>query len=103
VEPGKALRVDLVAMQGFSAALRGAAEGLRSRLSELDAQVGEMVAGWQGEAGGAYGTAWQLWHGGAGEVQLGLSLMARAVGLVGLEFANSESASAAVLRRVGDD
>lgn len=102
MEPGNALRVDLAAMQGFSAALEGAAEGLRSRLSELDAQVGEMLAGWQGGAGGAYGSAWQLWQSGAGEMQLGLSLLARAVGLAGLAFENSESVSAAVVRRVGD-
>ncbi|MBO0866667.1 MAG: WXG100 family type VII secretion target [Mycobacterium sp.] len=102
MEPDNTLRVDPEAMQGFSASLGGAAEGLRSQLAELDAQVGEMLGGWRGGAGGAYGSAWELWHRGAGEVQLGLSLLAKAVGIAGRDFQTNESASAAVLRGVAD-
>jgi WXG100 family type VII secretion target len=101
-EPDKTLRVDPEVMQGFSAALPGAAEGLRSQLADLDAQVGEMSAGWTGKAGGAYGSAWQLWHRGAGEVQLGLAFLAKAVRLAGMEFQQHDTASAAVLRGVDD-
>ena len=53
-----------------------------------------MLAGWQGGAGGAYGQAWDLWHRGAGEVQLGLSTLAKAVGVVGGDFQSQESVSA---------
>jgi len=89
-------------MQGFSASLGGAAEGLRSQLAQLDAQVGEMLGGWRGGAGGAYGSAWELWHRGAGEVQLGLALLAKAVGFAGRDFETNESASVAMLQGVDD-
>jgi WXG100 family type VII secretion target len=97
-----ALRVDPVVMQGFSQSLAGAAEGLRSQLADLDAQVGKMLGGWRGGAGDAYGSAWELWHRGAGEVQLGLSILAKSVGLAGLDYQNNESASATKLRGVDD-
>jgi WXG100 family type VII secretion target len=100
VGPDETLSVDPLLMQGFSASLGGAAQGLRAQLAELDAQVGDMLDGWRGGAGGAYGSAWELWHRGAGEVQLGLSLLAKAVGMVGRNYENNESASAAVLRGV---
>lgn len=57
-----------------------------------------MLGGWRGGAGDAYGSAWELWHRGAGEVQLGLSISAKAVGLAGLDYQDNESASAAKLR-----
>jgi WXG100 family type VII secretion target len=96
------MRVDPEVMAGFSQSLAGAAEGVRAQLSELDAQVGEMLGGWRGGAGAAYGSAWELWHRGAGEVQLGLSVLAKAVGMAGLDYQGNESASAAKLRGVDD-
>jgi hypothetical protein len=44
-------------------------------------------------SGGAYGEAWDSWHRGAAEVQSGLSIMAEAVGAVGVEFDTHENAS----------
>jgi WXG100 family type VII secretion target len=96
------LQVDPQVMQGFSQSLGGAAEGLRSQLAELDTQVGQMLGGWRGGAGDAYGSAWELWHRGAGEVQLGLSILAKAVGMASHDYQNNESASAAKLRGVDD-
>jgi WXG100 family type VII secretion target len=87
------LRVHPEAMRGASQALSGAAKDLHSRLIELDGQVQEMLAGWHGGAGGAYGQAWDLWHRGAAEVQQGLAMLANAVGVVGVDFQNQESAS----------
>jgi WXG100 family type VII secretion target len=94
------LRVHPEAMHGASQALSGAAKDLHSRLIELDGQVQEMLAGWQGGAGGAYGHAWDLWHSGAAEVQQGLALLAKAVGVVGVDFQAQESASTQALRGV---
>jgi WXG100 family type VII secretion target len=94
------LRVHPEAMHGASQALSGAAKDLHSRLIELDGQVQEMLAGWQGGAGGAYGQAWDLWHRGAAEVQQGLALLAKAVGVVGVDFQAQESASTQALRGV---
>ena len=89
----RVLRADPEAMHGVSQALSGAAKDLHSRLIELGSQVRDMLAGWQGGAGGAYGQAWDLWHRGAGEIHLGLSILAKAVGVVGVDFQTQESAS----------
>jgi WXG100 family type VII secretion target len=94
------LRVHPEAMHGASQALSGAAKDLHSRLIELDGQVREMLAGWQGGAGGAYGQAWDLWHRGTAEVQQGLAILAKAVGAVGVDFQNQESDSVQTLSGV---
>jgi WXG100 family type VII secretion target len=94
------LRVNPEVMHGASQALSGAAKDLHTRLIELDGQVREMLAGWRGGSGGAYGRAWDLWDRGAGEVQLGLSMLAKAAGIVGVDFRAQDSVSAQVLRGV---
>jgi len=76
-----------------SQALAGAAKDLRTRLVELDGEVRDMLVGWQGGAGGAYGKVWDLWHKGAGEVQLGLSILAQMVENAGAQFQAQDSAS----------
>ena len=65
------LRVDPLAMRGFSEAVSGRAEDLRNQFAELNGQVGEMLGGWRGISGTAYASAWELWHRGAGEVEVG--------------------------------
>jgi WXG100 family type VII secretion target len=96
------LRVDPAVMQGFAQALSGGAGALRVRLAELDAQVGEMLGDWRGEAGGTYGSAWELWRRGAGEVMAGLSMLAKAVGSAGVDYQVNESVSARALGGIGD-
>ncbi len=96
------LRADPQAMQGISQALSGAATDLESRLNALDGEVREMLAGWHGGAGSAYGKAWDLWHQGAGEVQRGLAILAKAVSAVGVAYQNQESASVHKLRSITD-
>ena len=80
-------------MATASQALAGAAKDLHTRLIELDGEVRDMLAGWQGGAGGAYGKAWDLWHQGAGEVQLGLAILAKMVENAGVQFHAQDSAS----------
>jgi WXG100 family type VII secretion target len=92
------LRVDPQVMQGFAQGLLGAAEALRNQLSELDGQVGEMLGGWHGASGDAYGSAWEKWHRGATEVEQGLSMLAKAVGQAGKGYQQNEAASAQSLR-----
>lgn len=86
-------------MQGFAQALRGGAEDLRNRLAELDTQVGDMLEGWRGRSGDAYGSAWELWHRGAAEVQTGLSILERLVARAGRVYQEGEAAST---RALGD-
>jgi WXG100 family type VII secretion target len=102
VAPDETLHADPAVMQGFAQTLAGGVEALRARLAEFDGQVAAMLAGWRGEAGGAYGSAWELWHRGAGEVILGLSMLAKAVDSASVNYQNNETASAVMLRDVGD-
>ncbi|HEV7580477.1 MAG TPA: WXG100 family type VII secretion target [Mycobacterium sp.] len=94
------LRVDPLVMHGFAQALLGGAENLRSQLAELDGQVGEMLGGWRGASGNAYGSAWEMWHRGATEVELGLSMLAKAVAQAGGGYQQNEAGSAQALRQV---
>jgi len=94
------LKVDPAAMQRFASALSGGAKDLQNRLAELDGQVGELLGGWRGASGGAYASAWELWRRGAGEVQLGLSQLAKAVDDAGVGYQQNEAASARALRGV---
>ena len=88
------LRVQPEAMHTASQALSGAARDLHTRLVELDGQVRELLAGWHGGSGDAYGHAWDLWHRGTGEIQLGLAILAKSVGVTGADFqAQDESAA----------
>ncbi len=80
------LRVQPEAMHSASQALSGAARDLHTKLVELDGQVRELLDGWHGGSGHAYGEAWDLWHRGIGEIQLGLSILAKAVGVTGADF-----------------
>ncbi|HEX5252678.1 MAG TPA: WXG100 family type VII secretion target [Mycobacterium sp.] len=97
------LRVDPVVMQGFAASLGGAAEHLSAQLAQLDDQVGQMLGGWQGASGTAYASAWELWHRGASEVQLGLAMLAHLVGQAGGAYQSTEAGSARAERAVRGD
>ncbi len=95
-----AVRVDPETMRGFAEALSGRAEELRNQFAELNAAVGDMLGGWRGTSGSAYAAAWELWHRGAGEVEVGLSMLARLVGRAGGLHQDNEAASAHALRGV---
>jgi ESAT-6 family protein len=73
---------------------------LRTRLAELDARVNEMLGGWRGASGSAYASAWKLWHRGAGEVEAGLSMLARSVARAGAGYQENETVSAQALRGI---
>lgn len=94
------LRVDPVAMQGHAVSIGGAAEQLMAQLTQLDDQVGQMLGGWQGAAGTAYGSAWELWHQGAREMQLGLALLADLVGQASGAYQSNEAEAAQAERAV---
>ncbi|OBI43217.1 WXG100 family type VII secretion target [Mycobacterium colombiense] len=94
------LRVDPAVMRGAAVALGAAAEQLSAQLSQLDDQVGQMLGGWQGAAGTAYGSTWALWHKGAREVELGLSMLAHLVGRAGGAYQSNEAGSARAERAV---
>ncbi len=92
------LHADPVVMQGFAASVSGAAEHLMGQLAELDDRVGQMLGGWRGASGAAYGSAWELWHQGAREVHVGLSILAHSVARAGGGYQDNEAAAAQALR-----
>jgi WXG100 family type VII secretion target len=94
------LRVDPALLQGCAASLGGAAEDLASELAELDDRVGQTLGGWRGASGTAYGSAWQLWHQGAREVQVGLSMLARLMGHAGAVYQDNEAVATRAERAV---
>lgn len=73
------------------------AEDLLGGLSALDGEVSAMLSGWQGASGGAYELSWQLWHGGASRVHLGLSMMAGLLDASGAGYQHQDESSASVL------
>ncbi|MEE6175524.1 WXG100 family type VII secretion target [Mycobacterium sp. 050134] len=96
----RALHVDPVVTRGFAVSVGGAADHLRAELAQLDDQVGRMLGGWRGASGDAYGSAWELWHHGAREVQAGLATLARLVGEAGDSFDQNEARAAHEMREV---
>jgi WXG100 family type VII secretion target len=94
------LQLQPEAMHVASQALSSAAKELHTQLVELDSQVRELLDGWLGGAGGAYAAVWDSWHRGAGEVQWGLSVLAKAIGVTGVEFQTQEDSSAQALNGV---
>ena len=78
-------------------------EELRNRLADLDDHFGDMLRGRRGasESGeAAYTAAWELWHRGAGEVQVGLSILAKLLAHAATSCHANEVTSAAALRNV---
>ena len=94
------LRVETTVMQEFAVSIGGAAEHLMGQLAELDDQVGQMLGGWRGASGTAYGSAWELLRRGAREVQAGLSILAHLVGQASGVYIQNELAAAQEMREV---
>ncbi|WP_293010335.1 WXG100 family type VII secretion target [Mycobacterium sp.] len=94
------VRVAPEAMSVAAQSLSSAAKDLRARLAELDGHIRDLLDGWQGGAGGAYGEAWNSWHRGAGEVQQGLSTLAKGIGVTGFEFDNLDCTSSQTVNGV---
>ncbi len=94
------MRVDPATIQWFAQALCGAEEDMRNQLAGLDSQVAALLGGWRGASGSAFAAAWELWHRGAGEVEAGLSMLARSVAEAGGVYQENEAASAQALREV---
>lgn len=88
------LHVEPASLHGFAQSVGGGAEDLRHRLAELDGHVTDMLAGWCGAAGSAYTAAWELWHRGAAEVQVGLSILTKLIDRAAADYQDNETASA---------
>lgn len=89
-------------LAGACESLSGASQHLLNELTSLDATVSGMLAGWQGNSGGAYGGAYRQWLDGAHEVESALSIMARLLGEAGKAYAQGDEQSAAGLGSLGN-
>ena len=94
------VRVDPATMQRVARAVNDGAEDLRNRLADLDRTVAALLGGWRGASGSAYAAAWEQWHRGAGEVQAGLSILARSLAKAGAGYQQNETQSARALHEV---
>ena len=94
------LRVDPVAMRRAARSVNDGAEDLQNRLADLDGDVASLLGDWRGASGGAYAAVWEQWRRGAGEVQAGLSILARCLAEAERGYQQSEAQSAQALREV---
>ncbi len=99
---GPVLRGDPVEMARVAGLLSGGADQLHTGLQELDGAVSDTLSGWRGNAGGAFGAAWRLWHEGAGLIHEGLATMAGLLGQAGGEYQRTEESNASELGGVGE-
>ena len=92
--------VDPAIMQAAADALAASAQTLHTGLTELDAEVVEMLGSWQGAAGHAYAQGWQQWRIGAQHVQSVLAGISEWVSSAADAFEARDRASAQQLRSV---
>ncbi|MGV9797642.1 WXG100 family type VII secretion target [Mycobacterium sp. NPDC003449] len=89
--------VEVVVSELHSAAsrLRDAGQRLQDGLSGVDLETSQMLgSGWKSDAASAFGTAWDQWHSGAGQVVRGLQTMADLLTVAGKEYAKTDEQSA---------
>jgi WXG100 family type VII secretion target len=81
-----------------AARLRDAGQRLQDGLSSVDLETRELLgSGWKGDAASAFGTQWEKWHGGAGQVVRGLQTMSDLLSLAGKEYAKTDEQGAGAL------
>ena len=82
-----------------SARFKDAAQQLQDGLSSVDLETTQLLgSGWKGGAATAFGTAWDGWHNGAGQVVRGLQSMGDMLSLAGKEYAKGDSDNARALQ-----
>ncbi|MEZ0341542.1 WXG100 family type VII secretion target [Mycobacterium sp. pV006] len=92
--------VEVVVSEMFTASerLREAGQRLQDGLSAVDLETRQLLgSGWKGDAATAYGTAWDQWHGGAGQVIRGLQTMSELLTIAGKEYAKTDEQSGQML------
>jgi len=93
------LEVEVSALTAASARFKDAAQQLQDALSSVDLETTQLLgSGWKGGAATAFGTAWDGWHNGAGQVVRGLQSMGDMLSLAGKEYAKTDSDSAGALQ-----
>ncbi|PRC47068.1 hypothetical protein C6A85_86860 [Mycobacterium sp. ITM-2017-0098] len=74
--------------------LRGTGQRLQDGLSSVDFETRQLLGGgWKGDAASAYGTSWDQWHRGAGQVVRGLQTMADLLTVAAKEYSKTDEQS----------
>jgi len=81
-----------------SARLRDAGQRLQDGLSSVDLETGQLLgSGWKGDAATAFGSAWDRWHNGAGQVVRGLQSMSELLSVAAKEYAKTDEHGAGAI------
>lgn len=95
---GQAVEVVVSELTSASARLADAGQRLQDGLSTVDLEVGQLLgSGWRGGAASAFGTEWDKWHSGAGQVVRGLQAMSDLLRIAGREYAKTDEQAAGAL------
>ncbi|MBU9767046.1 WXG100 family type VII secretion target [Mycobacterium sp. TNTM28] len=78
--------------------LRSAGQRLQDGLSAVDLETSNLLgSGWKGEAATAFGSAWDQWHKGAGQVVRSLQAMSDLLSVAGKEYAKTDEQAGGAL------
>ncbi|MGE2837129.1 WXG100 family type VII secretion target [Mycobacterium sp. SMC-4] len=95
---GRSVEVVVSELHAAAARLRDAGQRLQDGLSSVDLETQQLLgSGWKGDAASAYATAWDQWHGGAGQVVRGLQTMSELLTIAGKEYAKTDEQSGQML------
>jgi WXG100 family type VII secretion target len=95
---GQAVEVIVSELNSASVRLADAGQRLQDGLSSVDLEIGQVLgSGWKGGAASAFGTEWDKWHSGAGQVVRGLQTMSDLLRIAGREYAKTDEQAAGAL------
>jgi WXG100 family type VII secretion target len=96
------LRVTPEVLEHVSTEFGAAAEQLRTGLSSLDTEVGQMLGtSWTGAAASAYDAVWREWHEGSSKVIHGLVTMSELLNSAAVRYAGTDRAGGATIAESG--
>lgn len=91
---GHSLEVVVSELHAAADHLRGTGQRLQDGLSSVDLETRQVLGvGWKGDAASAYGTSWDHWHTGAGQVIRALQTMADLLIVAATEYAKTDEQS----------
>ncbi|BBY17198.1 WXG100 family type VII secretion target [Mycolicibacterium litorale] len=92
---GQSVEVVVSELDSAAARLADAGQRLQDGLSGVDLEVGQLLgSGWKGGAASAFGTEWDKWHSGAGQVVRGLQTMSQWLTVAAKEYAKTDEQAA---------
>ncbi|WP_193043931.1 WXG100 family type VII secretion target [Mycolicibacterium baixiangningiae] len=95
---GQSVEVVVSELDSAASRLADAGQRLQDGLSGVDLEVDQLLgSGWKGGAASAFGTEWEKWHSGAGQVVRGLQTMSQWLTVAAKEYAKTDEQAAGAL------